>query len=219
LPLLANIYLHYVLDLWFQQWRRKQARGDVIITRYADDFIVGFQFRSDAVQFLAELRERLRRFALELHPEKTRLILFGRFAVQMRRERGFRKPETFNYLGFTDICGKSKAGFYLLERRTMRKRMNAKLKEIKAELQRKRHLPIPEQGAWLRGGARLLRLSRGAHQHPEAGAIPLSGCPALVSGAQASEPTLSDDLRTDGSPGGTLDSACSHPASLAHRAV
>jgi RNA-directed DNA polymerase len=111
---------------------------------------VGFQFHSDAMAFLAALRERLRKFCLELHPEKTRLILFGRFASQMRMERGLGKPETFNYLGLTHICGKSKAGQYLLERHTMRKRMNAKLKEIKLELQRRCHLPIPEQGAWLR---------------------------------------------------------------------
>ncbi len=153
-PLLANIYLHYVLDLWFQQWRTRHARGDIIITRYADDFIVGFQFHSDAMAFLAALRERLRKFCLELHPEKTRLILFGRFASQMRMERGLGKPETFNYLGLTHICGKSKAGHHLLERHTMRRRMNAKLKEIKLELQRRRHLPIPEQGAWLRAVVR-----------------------------------------------------------------
>ncbi|MCP3104749.1 hypothetical protein LZ198_38375 [Myxococcus sp. K15C18031901] len=148
-PLLANIYLHYVLDLWFQRWRRKQARGDVIITRYADDFIVGFQDRSDAEQFLALLRERLRMFALELHPEKTRLIQFGRLASKSRARCGLGKPETFNYLGFTHICGKSKAGFYLVKRHTMRGRMNAKLKDVKAEIQRRRHLPIPEQGNWL----------------------------------------------------------------------
>lgn len=148
-PLLANIYLHYVLDLWFQRWRRTQARGDVIITRYADDFIVGFEDRSDAEQFLALLRERLRMFALELHPEKTRLIQFGRLASKSRERCGLGKPETFNYLGFTHICGKSKAGFYLVKRHTMRVRMNAKLKDVKAELQRRRHLPIPEQGNWV----------------------------------------------------------------------
>ena len=148
-PLLANIYLHYVFDLWIQHWRKKQAHGDVIVTRYADDFIVGFQIPSDATQFLKELRERMRNFGLELHPEKTRLIQFGRFAAKSRAERGLGKPETFNYLGFTHICGKSKAGYYLVLRHTIRKRMNAKLRDLKAELQQRRHLPIPEQGAWL----------------------------------------------------------------------
>jgi RNA-directed DNA polymerase len=148
-PLLANLYLHYVLDLWIQQWRSKHARGDVIITRYADDFIVGFQRRLDAERFLGELRERLHKFSLELHPDKTRLVEFGRYATERRQERGEGKPETFNFLGFTHICGKSQKGEYVLVRRTIRKRMRAKLHEVKAELQRRWHLPIPEQGAWI----------------------------------------------------------------------
>ncbi|QQR48148.1 hypothetical protein JKA73_10125 [Myxococcus xanthus] len=119
------------------------------VVHHADDFIVGFEDRSDAEQFLALLRERLRMFALELHPEKTRLIQFGRLASKSRERCGLGKPETFNYLGFTHICGKSKAGFYLVKRHTMRVRMNAKLKDVKAELQRRRHLPIPEQGNWV----------------------------------------------------------------------
>jgi RNA-directed DNA polymerase len=153
-PLLANIYLHYVFDLWAQQWRRRHARGDVIITRWADDFIVGFQHRADAEQFLENLRERFRKFSLELHPEKTRLIEFGRKAAEGRKARGLGKPETFNYLGLTHICGRSRAGKFLLRRQTMRKRMQAKLSELKGELQRRRHLPIPEQGAWLAGVVR-----------------------------------------------------------------
>ncbi len=110
-PLLANIYLHYVFDLWVQRWRQKQARGDVIVVRYADDFVVGFEHRSEAEQFLAELRERFAQFGLELHPEKTRLIEFGRFAGQNRqrpRRRG--EPETFNFLGFTHSCGEDAEG-------------------------------------------------------------------------------------------------------------
>jgi group II intron reverse transcriptase/maturase len=149
-PLLANIYLHYVLDLWVQQWRNRHARGSVIITRLADDFVVGFQHRVDAERFLGELRERLRKFSLELHPDKTRILEFGRYAASNRRERGEGKPESFNFLGFTHICGKTGSGKFLIVRRTMRERMRKKLHEVKAELQRRRHQPIPQQGEWLR---------------------------------------------------------------------
>jgi RNA-directed DNA polymerase len=148
-PLLANIYLHYVLDLWVQQWRKRTARGDVIITRWADDFIVGFQHKDDAERFLRELQQRMQQFSLELHPEKTRLIEFGRYAAERRQERGEGKPETFNFLGFSHICGKTKDGKFQLVRRTIRKRMRAKLQEVKAELRRRWHLPIRAQGTWL----------------------------------------------------------------------
>lgn len=150
-PLLANIYLHYVLDLWVQRWRTRHAHGEVIVVRYADDFIVGFQHRTDAERFLAELRDRLAKFRLELHPSKTRLIEFGRFALRDRERRGQAgSPDTFNFLGFTHICGRNlKAGRYQVQRRTMRTRMKAKLHEVKAEMQRRRHLPIPDQGRWL----------------------------------------------------------------------
>lgn len=150
-PLLANIYLHYALDLWVQRWRKRRAHGEVIIVRYADDFIVGFQHHMDAERFLAELRDRLAKFRLELHPDKTRLIEFGRFALRDRERRGqVGSPETFNFLGFTHICGRNlKAGRYQVQRRTMRTRMTAKLHEVKAELQRRRHLPISVQGRWL----------------------------------------------------------------------
>jgi len=148
-PLLANIYLHYALDLWVQHWRNKHARGDVIITRWADDFIVGFQYRRDARQFLRELRERLRKFALELHPDKTRVLEFGRFAAVSRKTRGQGKPETFNFLGFTHICSKTQAGEFLLMRQTACERTSRKLQEVKAELQRRRHHSVPEQGEWL----------------------------------------------------------------------
>lgn len=148
-PLLANVYLHYVLDLWAQQWRRRTARGDVILTRFADDFIVGFQHRSDAERFLRELKERLKQFSLELHPEKTRLIEFGRFAVHNRRRVRPGAPETFNFLGFTHLCGTTASGKFQVMRRTMQTRMTAKLHELKTELQRRRHQPIPEQGRWL----------------------------------------------------------------------
>jgi group II intron reverse transcriptase/maturase len=148
-PLLANVYLHYVFDLWADQWRRRYARGDVILTRFADDYIAGFEHRDDAERFLHDLRERFAKFALELHPEKTRLIEFGRFAVERRQTRGLGKPETFEFLGFTHICAKSGSGRFMLKRVTSKKRMAAKLSEVKAELMRRRHLPIPIQGRWL----------------------------------------------------------------------
>ena len=149
-PLLANIYLHYVLDLYAERWRRREAAGDMIIVRYADDFIVGFQHESDAKRFLDALRERLAEFALSLHPEKTRLIEFGRYAAQNRKRRGLGKPETFNFLGFTFICGKSRKGGFLIKRKTRRDRMRAKLKAVSQELRRRMHQPPDEVGNWLR---------------------------------------------------------------------
>lgn len=149
-PLLGNIYLHYVLDLWAQQWRRKQSGGDMIIVRYADDFIVGFEHRKDAERFLAELVERFRQFGLELHPDKTRLIEFGRFAAERRGKRGGGKPDTFDFLGFTHYVGTTKDGYFRVKRRTAGGRLREKLKDIGRELRRRRYLPIPEQGRWLR---------------------------------------------------------------------
>jgi len=148
-PLLANIYLHYVLDLWAERWRRRGATGDMIIVRYADDVVVGFQHEGDARRFLDAMRERFAKFALSLHPEKTRLIEFGRHAAVRRARVGLGKPETFNFLGFTFICSVSRRGAFLLKRKTRRDRMRAKLREIKEELRRRMHQPIPEQGAWL----------------------------------------------------------------------
>jgi RNA-directed DNA polymerase len=148
-PLLANVYLHYVLDLWAARWRRREANGDMIIVRYADDFIVGFQHERDARRFLDEIRERLGEFALSLHPKKTRLIEFGRFAAERRKRRGLGKPETFNFLGFTFICGKTRAGKFQIKRKTRRDRMRAKLKMIKEEMRRRMHQPILVQGKWL----------------------------------------------------------------------
>jgi hypothetical protein len=150
-PLLANIYLHYAFDLWVQAWRRKQARGDVIVVRYADDIVLGFQSRSEAERFQAELGERLRKFSLELHPEKTRLLEFGPYAAASRERRGQGKPETFNFLGFTHICAKRRSnGRFTVLRQTIRKRLQAKLREVKTELRRRMHDPIPQVGAWLR---------------------------------------------------------------------
>jgi len=148
-PLLANIYLHYALDLWAVRWRRRMATGDMIIVRYADDFIVGFQHHIDARFFLEQMRERLEGFALTLHPEKTRLIEFGRFAAERRKRRGLGKPETFNFLGFTFICGKTRAGKFQIQRKTRRDRMIAKLKMVQEEMRRRMHQPISDQGKWL----------------------------------------------------------------------
>jgi group II intron reverse transcriptase/maturase len=149
-PLLANIYLHYVFDLWADQWRSKQAQGDVIIVRYADDFVVGFQHESDAMKFQQELRERFRKFNLELHAEKTRVIEFGRFAAERRKRRGKGKPETFNFLGFTHACDKRRVdGRFIVLRQTMAKRMQAKLQDLKKTLRRCMHRPISEVGKWL----------------------------------------------------------------------
>jgi group II intron reverse transcriptase/maturase len=149
-PLLANVYLHYVFDLWAQRWRKTQAHGDVIVVRYADDFIVGFQHRADAERFLAELRARLAKFRLELHPEKTRLLEFGPFAAEHRQRAGKGKPETFDFLGFTHIGGKKRNGRFTVVRQTIRKRLQAKLSAVKAELRRRLHVSIPEVGRWLR---------------------------------------------------------------------
>jgi RNA-directed DNA polymerase len=148
-PLLANIYLHYVLDLWAERWRRQEAKGDMIIVRYADDVVAGFEHEEEARRFLDALTARLKEFALTLHPEKTRIVEFGRHAAEERRRRGLGKPETFNFLGFTFICGKSRKGRFLIQRRSRRDRLQAKLKEIKKELRRRMHEPIPEQGRWL----------------------------------------------------------------------
>jgi RNA-directed DNA polymerase len=148
-PLLANVYLHYVLDQWAQQWRRRNAHGDVVIVRFADDFIAGFEHRSDAERFLADLRERFAKLALELKAEKTRMIEFGRFAAERRAERGLGRPETFDFLGFTHISSKTRSGRFMIKRTTASKRMRAKLHQVKRELRRRRHLPIPKQGQWL----------------------------------------------------------------------
>lgn len=148
-PLLANIYLHYVLDLWVDNWRKK-VRGDVIIVRYADDWIMGFQDRDEAQLFLQQLEERLAKFGLEMHPEKTRLIEFGRFAIPNRKKRGEGKPETFDFLGFTHMCATAvRTKRFTIRRKTIAKRLRVKLKEVRKEIARRKHDPVPEQGKWL----------------------------------------------------------------------
>jgi group II intron reverse transcriptase/maturase len=150
-PLLANIYLHYVFDLWVRHWRKHHATGDVIIVRYADDIVAGFENRADAERFLQEWKDRLQKFGLELHPDKTRLIEFGRAAAENRKLRGEGKPEVFNFLGFTHMCGTTrKTGRFIVKRKTIRKRLSAKLSELKEELRRRWHQPVAEVGKWLR---------------------------------------------------------------------
>ena len=149
-PLLANIYLHYVFDLWAERWRRRTATGDMIIVRYADDIVVGFQHRHEAERFVDELTQRLADFALQLNLDKTRLIEFGRHAAMNRKVRGLGKPEVFDFLGFTRICGCSRKGRFQLRRQSRRDRLRAKLREIRETLWKHRHAPIEEQGSWLK---------------------------------------------------------------------
>ena len=148
-PLLANVYLHYVIDLWAEQWRRREAKGDMIIVRYADDLVVGFQHEAEARRFLEAMRARLAEFALSLHPEKTRIIEFGRLAAASRERRGLGKPESFNFLGFTFLCAKTRNGRFLIKRKSRRDRVRAKLRAVKEALRRRMHRSIPETGRWL----------------------------------------------------------------------
>jgi len=149
-PLLANVYLHYVFDLWAERWRRREATGNVIMLRYADDIVVGFQHEADARRFWDAMRVRFEQFSLALHPDKTRLLEFGRHAAAKRKQRGLGKPETFTFLGFIHICGKSRRGAFQLQRKTRGDRMRAKLQEIKVQLRQRMHDPIPVQGRWLK---------------------------------------------------------------------
>lgn len=149
-PLLANIYLHYAFDLWVKQWRGRHARGDVIVVRYADDWVAGFQFRDDAERFKRAVQERLERFGLKLHPEKTRLIEFGRYARDNRRRKGQGKPDTFDFLGFTHCCGRTRKGKFIVLRLSSSKRLRTKLLAVKNELRKRMHRPIAEQGQYLR---------------------------------------------------------------------
>ena len=149
-PHLANIYLHYVFDLWAQQWRQRQAGGNVIMVRYADDIVLGFEHKEDADRFLRELKERLNRFGLALHPDKTRLLEFGRNAITNRKRQGKGRPETFDFLGFTHICSRTRKGKFMIRRKTIAKRLRRKLQQVKKELRKRMHDPIPELGKWLR---------------------------------------------------------------------
>ena len=196
-PLLANLCLHYVFDLWAQRWRKAQARGDMILVRFADDFIVGFEHREEAESFLAELRGRFAKFGLTLHPDKTRLIEFGRFAERARQGRGDGKPETFDFLGFTHSCGKTRWGKFTVLRQTMRRRWQAKLKAVTVELA----TPARTHS----GGGRLSALGRGrphavlrsAHEREQPRRLPPGHRPALVAGSHAPQPRASSVVGAD----------------------
>ena len=217
-PLLANIYLHYVLDLWAERWRRHEATGDMIIVRYADDVVVGFEREADANRFLEAMRTRFEEFALSLHPDKTRLIEFGRLAAARRRQRGLGKPETFTFLGFTFICGKSRSGKFLLKRKSRSDRVQAKLAEVKEELRQRRHQPIPEQGKWLaQVVSRVLQLPCGADELRGTPGIPRP-CPgSLATLAQAAKSEGQHDVRADEEAGQRLASTTAYPSSVATR--
>ncbi len=219
-PLLANIYLHYVLDLWANRWRQREVTGDMIIVRYADDFIVGFQHDSDARRFLDEMRERLKKFALTLHPEKTRLIEFGRFAAERRQRRGLGKPETFNFLGFTFICGKNSVGQIpdQTENPTgphAREAQEAQRGDVAA------HASANSRSGKVAVvcGQRLLQLSRSAHQCASTGCVPASRDRPLAAHAAASQSEGADHVGADDAAGGRLASKTDHPSSLAKRSI
>jgi group II intron reverse transcriptase/maturase len=181
-PVLANVYLHYVFDLWVQAWRQKSAHGDMIVVRFADDIVLGFQHRSDADQFRVELTERMRKFNLELHPEKTRLLEFGPYAAENRKKRGEGKPETFNFLGFTHICVRKRSnGRFTVLRQTIRKRLQAKLNAVKAELHRTGQV-VASGGAWTHP------LLRGAHEPIGAGDFSVPSRLAVASRVVAAQP-------------------------------
>jgi group II intron reverse transcriptase/maturase len=191
-PLLANIYLHYTFDLWVDVWRKKWAQGDVVVVRYADDIILGFQHQTEADRFLENFRERLGKFGLELHPDKTRRIEFGRFAEQNRERRGEGKPETFDFLGFTHISGKNGLGRFMVRRTTIRKRMRAKLREVKQHPQAHARSRAPNRTMAQVGRARLLQLLRGTRKPRESGGVSGSGAAALVANYSSPEPEMPD---------------------------
>ena len=211
-PLLANVYLHYVFDLWAERWRRREAAGDMIIVRYADDLVAGFEHENDARRFWDAMRERLQEFVLTLHPEKTRLLKFGRYAAAARKRLGLSKPETFAFLGFTFISGKSRGGAFLVHRKTRRDRMSAKLKEIKEELQRRMHRPIPEQGAWLRQVVTGFFAYHAVPTNFRALLVPRPCQRPLVSHAAATQPEGSDHMGSDVEAGRRIPPAAPHPS-------
>ena len=219
-PLLANVYLHYVFDLWAERWRRREATGDMIMVRYADDIVVGFQHESDARRFWEAMRDRLKEFSLSLHPDKTRLIEFGRFAAQNCKKRGLAKPETFTFLGFVLICDKTRRGDFRVRRKSRGDRMQTKLREIKEALRQRTNRPIPETGKWLASSRRrLLRLSRRADQRLGVVRIPIScRCP-LASAAAPTQSASETDMDADGEIGRRVPPQAANPSSMAQRAL
>jgi hypothetical protein len=219
-PLLANIYLHYVFDLWAERWRRHHAQGNVILVRYADDIVAGFEHQADAERFQAELRDRLAQFALTLHPDKTRLIQFGRRAAEERERAGLGKPETFDFLGFTHICGRPRRGRFLLFRRTRRDRKRAKVREVKEELRRRMHDPLPSQGTVAAtGGDRLLCLSRCADQLRRPGGVPVPHHGALDAHADAAQSEGPHRVGPDQQARGPVATKAGHPSPVAQPAL
>ena len=202
-------------DLWVDVWRKKWAQGDVVVVRYADDIVFGFQYQADADRFLENFRERLGKFGLELHPDKTRRIEFGRFAEQNRKRRGEGKPETFDFLGFTHISGKNGLGRFMVRRKTIRKRMRAKLRQIKQQLRERMHDPVPQTGQMAQvGRARLLQLLRGTGKPRESGGVSGSGAGALVANYSSPEPETPDLMDAHPRVGSTMASSTASAPSL-----
>ncbi len=218
-PLLANVYLHYVFDLWAERWRSKQARGDMIIVRFADDFVVGFEHRDEAERFMGELRERFTKFGLDLHPDKTRLIEFGRFAAERRGDRDGGKPGTFNFLGFTHICAKTRGGRFTVRRLTMQRRLQAKLRDVKEELRRRLHHPHPGAGR-LSGlcRPRARPVLRSAHERPGDRRLPQGGVQALAPCSAAPQPETRSAVGPDEAVHQPVDPACPYLPPLSSRA-
>ena len=211
-PLLANVYLHYVLDLWAERWRRHEATGDMIIVRYADDFIVGFQHEVDARRFLDAMRERLQEFASSLHPEKTRLIQFGRLAAENRKRRGLGKPETFTFLGFIFICSKTRRGKFQIKRKSRRDRMRVKLQAIKRELRRRIKSANPRTGKVAEAGRhRLLQLSRSADKRSDTDRVSLPRHQPMATHTTAAKSEGLDDQGTDHAVGQRLAPKTANP--------
>ena len=215
----ANVYLHYVFDLWAHQWRCRHARGDVVLARFADDFVAGFEHRDDAERFLADLRDRFAKFNLELAADKTRLIQFGRFAARDRAKRGQRRPETFQFLGFTHICATTRNGRFKLPRVTDKKRLRAKLSAVKTDLMRRRHLPIPDQGQWLGSVVRGHCAYYAVPDNIDALRVFREQVIWQVPGAAAPQPTLRHDLGADPTTRATMAPNGPHPAPLATTAI
>ena len=214
-PLLANIYLHYVFDLWVDVWRKKCAQGEVVVVRYADDIILGFQHQTDADRFLENFRERLGKFGLELHPDKTRRIEFGRFAEHNRKRRGEGKPETFDFLGFTHISGKNGLGRFMVRRKTIRKRMRAKLREIKQQLRKRMHDPVPQTGQWLKSVVQgYFNYYAVPGNLDESGRVSGSGDRALVANDSSPEPETPDLMDAHSRFGSALASSTARAPSL-----
>jgi len=219
-PLLANVYLHYALDLWANRWRHRHARGHVAIVRYADDTVVGFEHEADAKRFLAQWQERMEKFALSLHPDKTRLIEFGCFAAANRARRGLGKPQTFNFLGFTHICGRSRRGDFQLKRKSRRDRMRVKLRAVKEELRRRMHQSIPEQGQWLApGGAWIFPVPRRADQCQKPERLSLPHNEPLAACAATAQPEGSNHVGPNRSTRGRVPALATYPSSMAQRSL